>query len=119
MKDRNRLRSLDHQRAWPPPNNILTAEEDAEEAHLTARVAAYDGSPEGKARSRISELFLRRIRSEAEQSELDELKKRYPDQPDPDDPLAPALEAVARVVKKQQEQYSQERSRKIPARPTA
>jgi hypothetical protein len=127
MKDRKRLRNLASQRAWPPPNNILTAEEDAEEMHLTARVAAYDWSPEAKAVSRITELSQRRIVRQgltaAEQSELDDLCKQIPVRPkdpdEPEDPLAPVLEAAMQALKKHREQNTQGSPRQKPARPSA
>jgi hypothetical protein len=67
---------------------------------LTARVAAFDESPEGCARRRIRELEMRDFRggrSAAEQNELDSLRTLYPDLPlDPDDPLTEAFEAWRR-----------------------
>jgi hypothetical protein len=68
-----------------------------------ARVAAYDESPEGRARSRIFNLQLHRFRgglTAAEQSELDGLRTLYPDLPlDPNDPLKETYEAMAAAVK--------------------
>jgi hypothetical protein len=58
LKDRNRLCTLFRRRISPPPYNTLTETEDAEEAHLTARIAVYEASPEGQARTRISALGL-------------------------------------------------------------
>lgn len=89
----------------------LSPEEDAQEAHIAARVAAYEASPEPEARSRIAwldwEVISKRGLSAAEQSELDELRKRYPELPDdPDDPLFSAFEAVRQAVKKSREQNS-------------
>jgi hypothetical protein len=53
---------------------VLTAAEEAKEAQLTARVAAYKASPEARARERISELttlgYSRRL-SAAEKAERD------------------------------------------------
>jgi hypothetical protein len=99
MKDRDRLHAFFCRRISPPPYNILTEAEDAEEAHLRGRVAAYEArpeGPEGRARSRIFALGSRRFSrsglSAAEQSELDELRNRYPDPPDdPNDPLYPSI----------------------------
>ena len=74
--------------------------EDAEEAQLRARVAAFDESPEGCARRRIRGLEMQDFRggrSAAEQNELDSLRTLYPDLPlDPDDPLTEAFEAWRR-----------------------
>ena len=74
----------------------LTKEEDAEEAHLIARVAVhsmtYAASPECRGRERIYELNCQAALSEAEQHELDELVKLYPDLPGPpDDPVKRAM----------------------------
>ncbi len=98
-KDEGRLRAL------PSKRDEFTAEEDAEEAHLMARLAAYRASPEGQARARIAQLGNQwRIKplggraltpeeqsaaeqSAAEQSELGALRARYPDLPDDRDPL--------------------------------
>src|SRR5262249_25140615 len=84
-KDRNRLYVLDCKRMSAPSSGggQLTAREDAEEAQLTARIAAFDESPEGRARSRISELVCDRFKglSLAEQKELDNLQARYPELP--------------------------------------
>jgi hypothetical protein len=65
----------------------LTKEEDAEEAHLIARLAihymTYPESPEGRGRKRVNELRGLATLSDAEQHELDELLKLYPDLPKP------------------------------------
>jgi hypothetical protein len=67
---------------------------------LMARVAAYDESPEGRARSRIFNLQLQRGLTTAEQSELDGLRTLYPDLPlDPNDLLKETYEAMAAAVK--------------------
>jgi hypothetical protein len=59
-----------------------TAAEDAEEAQVVARLAAYENSPEYHARCRISELSRKRgERTSAEETELDDLQKRYPELP--------------------------------------
>lgn len=99
-KDGERLDELKRKRKSPRPYNKLTDEEDAEEAHLRARVEAYGQSAEGRARSEI-----RRAKSEIEdlnlsimrllistedtpasqselarlQSEVERLKMPYPD----------------------------------------
>ena len=76
--------------------------EDAEEAQLRARVAAFDESPEGCARRRIRDIEMQDFgggRSAAEQSELDNLRTLYPDLPlDSDGPLTEAFEAWRRVA---------------------
>jgi hypothetical protein len=62
--------------------------DSAEEARLTARVWAFEETPEGLARRRIMELRKNSNRSSAEQSELDGLRTPYPDPLlDSDDPL--------------------------------
>ena len=100
--DSNRLHQIRNKRRSPLScgGGKLTAAEDAEEAQLTARIAAFDESPEGRARSRILELELqgRDGRTTAEQNELDSLRTLYPDPPDdPDDPLHDAFEAFRSV----------------------
>jgi hypothetical protein len=101
-KDNNRLHQLYCKRISPPScgGGALPDAEDAEEAHLRARVEAYEQSPEGVARRRILDLVLKRIPrglSPAEQRELDELQALYPDPPlDPDDPM----HAVALALEK-------------------
>jgi hypothetical protein len=91
-EDKKRIESLHRKRAWQRPFK-LTAEEDAEEAHLFARLAAYEATPEAQTRERISKLrivtqFPGGKLSADERSELDSLMARYPDLPkDPDDRL--------------------------------
>jgi hypothetical protein len=81
-RDQNRLRSLGGKRSWPPPNNILTEAEDAEEVHLMARVAAFPALPETLAWKRIHELDSKSRGAEAlsaaERGELEELLKHHP-----------------------------------------
>src|ERR1700730_7921507 len=102
-EDNNRLHRLYCKRISPRScgGGALPDAEDAEEAQLRARVAAFDESPEGCARRRIRDLELQDFRggrSAAEQNELDNLKTLYPDLPlDPDDPLTEAIEAWRRV----------------------
>ena len=90
-KDQDRLHHFYCKRISPPScgGGALSESEDAEEAQLTARIAAFEKSPEGLARQRIRELdfasFSRRI-SDAETEELESLQKAYP--PDPNDPMA-------------------------------
>ncbi len=97
-EDWRRLEELSHKRTRERPYK-LSKEEDAEEAHVTARRAAYRQSDEARARSRIRELKLnlsfRRAFRRADQpltpaeqqeresanSELERLKKLYPDLP--------------------------------------
>jgi hypothetical protein len=92
-EDRKRIENLHRKRAWQRPFK-LTAEEDAEEAHLFARLAAYEATPEAQARKRISNLRFvtqlpgRKISAD-DRSELDSLSARYPDLPkDPDKRLS-------------------------------
>jgi len=104
QKDSNRLHQLYCKRISPSScgGSPLPDAEDIEEAQLTARVAAFDESPEGCARRRIRDLEMQdfsRGRSAAEQDELDNLQTLYPDlPPDPDDPLTEAFEAWRRVA---------------------
>jgi len=56
----------------------LKGAEDEEEAFLTARVAAFRHSQEGRDWDRITELEVYRVhRSDDEQNELDRLKTIY------------------------------------------
>jgi hypothetical protein len=92
QKDGNRLSKLYYKRISPPScgGGDLSDAEDAEEAQLRARVAAYEQSPEGLARSRIRDLGLKECLGRcttAEQGELDRLRALYPNPPlDPNDP---------------------------------
>jgi hypothetical protein len=98
QKDSNRLHQLYCKRISPPScgGGALPDAEDAEEAQLRARVAAFDESPEGCARRRIRDLEMHWL-SAVEQNELDNLRTLYPDlPPDPDDPLTEAFEAWRR-----------------------
>jgi hypothetical protein len=82
------------------PGGSLAGAEDIEEAHLVARVAAFDESPEGCARRRIFELILEdygRGLSATQRNELHRLQTLYPDDPDPDDPLREAIEAMRKA----------------------
>ena len=107
QQDNNRLHQLHCKRISPPScgGGALPDAEDAEEAQLIARVAAFEESPEGCARRRIRDLILqdfREGRSAAEQTELDSLRTLYPDLPlDPDDPLTERFEAWRRVAAKE------------------
>ena len=66
---------------------------------MMARVAAYEETPEGRARNRIFELQLEEFGrgfGAAQQHELDSLRTLYPDLPlDPNDPLKEIMEAFA------------------------
>jgi hypothetical protein len=106
QKDSNRLHQLYCKRISPPScgGGALPDAEDAEEAQLRARVAAFDESPVGCARHRIRDLEMQDFRggrSADEQNELDSLRTLYPDLPlDPDNPLTEAFEAWRRVAAK-------------------
>ena len=127
-EDWKRLKELSRKRKSERPYNKLSKEEDAEEANVTARLAAYQQSDEGRARSRISSLklpfFVRRAdqpptpaqqhEREIRNSEIERLKKLYPDlPPDPDednDPIAQshkrALEAIRKARKENEERVA-------------
>ena len=86
MKDSNRLHQLNCKRLRPPScgGGELKGAEDEEEAFLTARVAAYRHSPEGRARDRMWELEINDITGSLtldEQKELDQLVLLYPKPP--------------------------------------
>jgi len=120
QKDSHRLHQLYCKRISPPScgGGALPDAEDAEEAQLRARVAAFDESPEGCARRRIRDLELR-WRSAVEQNELDNLRTLYPDLPlDPDDPLMGAFEAWRRVAAEGKAAAPKlDRSRRLSATP--
>ena len=62
-------------------HGVLTEAEDEEEARLRVRIAAYRHSPEGRDRTRRSELFFKNLRgtcSLEEQKELEHLELLYP-----------------------------------------
>jgi hypothetical protein len=90
-KDRHRLEDFFYKRLKIRRcGGTLTDAEDAEEAQLTARVAAFAKAPEGRGRGRIRELGLpsRDGLSPAEQMELEILRGLYPElPPDPDNPF--------------------------------
>ena len=104
-KDRERLHHFHCIRISPPAcgGGALSAAEEAEEAQATVRVAAYEESPEGRARSRIFQLDFADLSSglsDAEAEELKSLRKIYPDLPlDPDDPQKDFIEALDRAAK--------------------
>ena len=64
MKDSNRLHQLNCKRLRPPScgGGELKGAEDEEEVFLTARVAAFWHSPEGRDRNRMRELGFKGIR---------------------------------------------------------
>jgi hypothetical protein len=85
MKDSNRLHQLNCKRLSPPScgGGELKGADDEEEALLTARVAAFRHSPEGRDRQRITELEAYRLcRDSDEQAELDRLRVVYPKGPE-------------------------------------
>jgi hypothetical protein len=103
-KDSNRLGQLHNKRMYSWDGGHVTNREDAEEARLIARTAAFDQSPEGRGRSRIRELvfdsFTRKGLSPAEQNELDSLQARYPELPlDADDPRNEIYEAFDQALR--------------------
>jgi hypothetical protein len=86
LNDSNRLHQLHCKRLSPPScgGGELKGAEDEEEAFLTARVAAYRYSPEGRDRDRIRALEWKDISgclSPDEKAELDNLKLVYPENP--------------------------------------
>jgi hypothetical protein len=85
-EDEDRLSKFFYKRI--SPRGSLSAAEDAEEAQLRARVAAFDETPEGRGRQRIRQLWLSGPPlSTAEKDEFDRLKRLYPPLPvDPHDP---------------------------------
>ena len=92
MKDSNRLHQLNCKRLSPPSCGGGEKEaEDEEEAFLTARVAAFWHSQEGRDRKRMRALELKGIRSPEEQKELDQLSEVYPEGPS-ESALAKAFE---------------------------
>jgi hypothetical protein len=96
-KDTSRLVQLSR------AHNALTKKEDAEAAHLAARLEVYKRSPEGKSRQRIEELGLKRGNSALtgeERSEHDRLKATYPDLPEDPHPLAHIVPHLTRAIEK-------------------
>lgn len=87
----------------------LTKEEDAEEAHLNARLAihylTYAASPEALGRKRVDELRRRATLSDAERHELDELVKLYSDLPKP--PENPVTRAMRDYIEKSHREGAQ------------
>ena len=96
VNDSNRLHQLNCKRLSPPScgGGELKGADDEEEAFLTARVAAFRHSQEGRDRRRKLALKLKGIggyRSPEEQKELDHLKAVYPEGPS-ESSLAKAIE---------------------------
>ena len=96
MTDNDRLHRLNCKRLSPPScgGGELKGSKDEEEALLTARVAAYRHSPEGRGRQRILELKLQEIceyLERDEKKELDQLEALYPERPI-ESPLIKAIE---------------------------
>ena len=92
-KDSNRLHQLNCKRLSPPScgGGELKGADGEEEALLTARLAAYRHSPEGRDRARMLKLMLKGRRLNVdEQEELDRIKAKYPEAPK-DSPLAKAI----------------------------
>lgn len=118
-RDHKRLQELRHKRSSPPYR--LGKKDDAEEAHLTARIAAYDQSDQKRARSRISWLVRRAPLEpappsqgdpESWRSELEQLQKLYPDlPPDPDEvpslpPMPdPAIDRSLKAIRRAREAH--------------
>ncbi len=106
LKDQDRLHLFFCKRISPPScgGGPLSEADDAEEAQLTARVAAFEETPEGRGRRRKGDLTMKgffKPLSAAEQNELDSLQALYPNLPfDPNDPADVAAEAVMEAYKK-------------------
>jgi hypothetical protein len=94
-RDENRLSTLTLKR-WH--GGSLTNAQDVEEAQLTARVAAYEETAEGRGRRRKLELTLKSITGSftpEEKSEYENLQTLYPDLPmDPDNPMKPVYDRM-------------------------
>jgi hypothetical protein len=102
MEDSNRLHQLDCKRLSPPScgGGELKGADDEEEAFLTARVAAFQHSPEGRDRQRITELEVyRQYRDNNEQAELDRLRAVYPKGPESE--LAKAIKLKLEELRQQ------------------
>jgi hypothetical protein len=83
-KDSNRLHQLNCKRMSPPScgGGQLKGADDEEEAILSARIAAYRHSSEGRDRARMLKLMFKGGRlSVDEQDELDGLRDKYPEAP--------------------------------------
>lgn len=129
-KDQTQLNELERRRNSPRRNDKLTEEEDAEEAHLMARLAVYRRSPqalaeaearsrEEEARSRIFDLelgrFSKRDPATAEElAELANLKALYPDPPAP-----PEVKRFLDAIKEAKKSLERERVAKAACRVAA
>ena len=107
MKDGNRLHELNCIRMSPPScgGGELKGAEDEEEAFLTARLAAYRHSPEGRARARMWELEIKDIMGRLtleEEKELDQLVSLYPEPPREESELATAMTLRLAELRKMQ-----------------
>lgn len=107
LDDQVRLQALLSGEKLPPWFAHLTQnhvkDPDAMEAQLMARIEAFHQSPEGRARSRISELESARPRlHSAEYSELEGLLTFYPEPwIHPNDPMKRSVEAWAAAARKE------------------
>jgi hypothetical protein len=120
-KERERLEDLKHMREWPYFTRHLDHLEDTEEALLTARVRAFEASPEGRTRQRIHKLTWDRISNRLDavgESELEDLEKLYP--PLPLGPkqirlnelAEPGLKAIEAELERREKEFEQERALK-------
>jgi hypothetical protein len=103
MEDSNRLHQFNCKRLSPQScgGGELKGADDEEEAFLTARVAAFRHSQEGRDRHRILELEVyRQYRSNDEQAELDRLRIVYPKDPSESD-LTKAIELKPAELRQQ------------------
>jgi hypothetical protein len=115
--DEKRSRHLSQIRLSPAHGGVpQTAAEDAEEAQVVARLAAYENSPEYHARRRIRDLSTKRgERTPAEETELDDLQKRYPELPfDHNDPVATFARDFSQTCKR----ILEERAARVAADPS-
>jgi hypothetical protein len=103
MEDSNRLHQLNCKRLSPAScgGGELKGADDEEEALLTARIAAFRYSQEGRDRHRITELEVYRpYRNGDEQAELDRLRIVYPKDPSESD-LTKAIELKLAELRQQ------------------
>jgi len=103
MKDANQLHQWNCKRMSPRGGGELKGAEDEEEAFLTARLAAYRHSPEGRGRRRMWVLELKSIGRRLtldEQKELDQLALLYPKPPREESELATAIKLKLAELRK-------------------